>query len=183
MTAKRATNKGAPEPVEAFKAKGADFIVRSNLPDLVEAMNVLVGTKLLKLDEIQRQIEARDREIDNAYVKDTQVMGIHNARRYIGDRLIRTAKPHRILDPAHGPLIAVKLNILTRKTLGGFETDLDARVFGSDREIMPGLYAAGEAAGFGGGGMHGYRSLEGTFLGGCLFSGRNAGRAAAKAVA
>jgi hypothetical protein len=144
-------------------------------------MNALVGDDLLKLEYLKAQIEARDREIGNAYVKDTQVMNIHNARRYIGDRLIRTAKPHRILDPEHGPLIAVKLNILTRKTLGGFETDLDSRVFGSDGQIMPGLYAAGEAAGFGGGGMHGYRSLEGTFLGGCLFSGRNAGRAAAKA--
>jgi predicted oxidoreductase len=183
MTARRAINKGAPAPVEAFKTRGEDFIVRDNLADLVEAMNVLVGDKLLKLDEIQRQIEARDREIDNPYVKDAQVMGIHNARRYVGDRVIRTAKPHRILDPAHGPLIAVKLNILTRKTLGGFETDLDARVFGAGGQIMQGLYAVGEAAGFGGGGMHGYRSLEGTFLGGCLFSGRNAGRAAAKAVA
>ncbi len=183
MTAKRATNKGAPAPVEAFKREGADFIVRDNLADLVAAMNTLSGDNLLKLEYLQRQIEARDREIANAYVKDTQVMNIHNARRYIGDRLIRTAKPHRILDPAHGPLIAVKLNILTRKTLGGFETDLDSRVFGADGEVMPGLYAAGEAAGFGGGGMHGYRSLEGTFLGGCLFSGRNAGRAAAKAVA
>jgi hypothetical protein len=156
--------------------------VRDNLADLVAGMNALAGDNLLKLDELKTQIEARDREIANAYVKDTQVMNIHNARKYIGDRLIRTAKPHRILDPTHGPLITVKLNILTRKTLGGFETDLDARVFGSDGRIMPGLYAAGEAAGFGGGGMHGYRSLEGTFLGGCLFSGRNAGRAAAKAV-
>ena len=182
MTARRATNKGAPAPVEAFKTKGVDFIVRDNLDDLVGAMNALAGDNLLKLDRLRAQIEARDREIANAYVKDTQVMNIHNARRYIGDRLIRTAKPHRILDPAHGPLIAVKLNILTRKTLGGFETDLDCRVFGGDGNIMPGLYAAGEAAGFGGGGMHGYRSLEGTFLGGCLFSGRNAGRAAAKAV-
>ena len=182
MTIKRATNKGAPAPVEAFKAHGADFIVRDNLPALVEAMNGLAGDNLLRLDQIQRQIEARDREIANAYAKDTQVINIHNARRYIGDRLIRTAKPHRILDPAHGPLIAVKLNILTRKTLGGFETDLDARVFGGDGNIIPGLYAVGEAAGFGGGGMHGYRALEGTFLGGCLFSGRNAGRAAAKAV-
>jgi len=181
MTARRATNKGAPAPVEAFKSKGADFVVRDNLEDLVGAMNALAGDNLLKLDHLKAQIEARDREIANAYVKDAQVMNIHNARRYIGDRLIRTAKPHRILDPAHGPLIAVKLNILTRKTLGGFETDLDSRVFGGDGKIMPGLYAAGEAAGFGGGGMHGYRSLEGTFLGGCLFSGRNAGRAAAKA--
>jgi predicted oxidoreductase len=182
MTAQRATSKGAPAPVEAFKNQGADFIVRDNLADLVQAMNTLTESRLLNHDDIRIQIEARDREIDNLFVKDTQVMGIHNARRYIGDRLIRTAKPHRILDPAHGPLIAVRLNILTRKTLGGFETDLDGRVFGDNREIMSGLYAAGEAAGFGGGGMHGYRSLEGTFLGGCLFSGRNAGRAAAKAV-
>jgi uncharacterized protein len=182
MTIKRATNKGAPAPVEAFKQHGADFIVRDNLEDLVAAMNALSGDNLLKLDHIKAQIEARDREMTNPYVKDAQVMNIHNARRYIGDRLIRTAKPHRILDPEQGPLIAVKLNILTRKTLGGFETDLDSRVFGNDGQIIRGLYAAGEAAGFGGGGVHGYRSLEGTFLGGCLFSGRNAGRAAAKAV-
>jgi predicted oxidoreductase len=182
-TVRRATNKGAPAPVEAFKTKGVDFIVRDNLADLVGAMNALVGNDLLKADFLKAQIEARDREIGNAYAKDTQILNIHNARRYIGDRLIRTASPHRILDPAHGPLIAVKLNILTRKTLGGFETDLDSRVFGQNGQIMPGLYAAGEAAGFGGGGMHGYRSLEGTFLGGCLFSGRNAGRAAARAVA
>ena len=180
MTARRATSKGAPAPVEAFKTRGADFVVRNNLTDLVASMNAIAGNDLLSAEHLKAQIEARDREIDNPYVKDTQVMNIHNARRYIGDRLIRTAKPHRILDPAHGPLIAVKLNILTRKTLGGFETDLDARVFGRDGGIMPGLYAAGEAAGFGGGGMHGYRALEGSFLGGCLFSGRVAGRAAAK---
>jgi predicted oxidoreductase len=182
MTARRATNKSAPAPVEAFKDHGIDFVVRDNLDDLVSAMNALTGDNLLKLDEIRTQIEARDRTMANPYVKDAQVMNIHNARKYIGDRLIRTAKPHRILDPAQGPLIAVRLNILTRKTLGGFETDLDSRVFGSNGQIMPGLYAVGEAAGFGGGGMHGYRSLEGTFLGGCLFTGRTAGRSAAKAV-
>ena len=181
LTIKRATNKGAPAPVEAFKQNGADFIVRNDLKELVGAMNALAGNDLLKHDHIKAQIEARDREITNPYVKDAQVMNLHNARRYIGDKLIRTARPHRILDPEHGPLIAVKLNILTRKTLGGFETDLDSRVFGTNGEIIRGLYAAGEASGFGGGGMHGYRSLEGTFLGGCLFSGRNAGRAAAKA--
>src|SRR3954454_15021413 len=181
MTLKRATNKGAPAPVEAFKQHGADFIVRDNLADLVGAMNALSGDNLLKLEHIKAQIDARDREMSNPYVKDAQVMNIHNARRYAGDRLIRTAKPHRILDPEQGPLIAVKLNILTRKTLGGFETDLSSRVFGEEGSVIPGLYAAGEAAGFGGGGVHGYRSLEGTFLGGCLFSGRNAGRAGAKA--
>jgi predicted oxidoreductase len=183
MTARRAANRGAPAPVEAFKTHGADFVVRDNLADLVAGMNALSGDNLLNPRHLRLQIEARDREIANPYTKDHQVMNIHNARRYIGDRLIRTAKPHQILEPDHGPLIAVKLNILTRKTLGGFETDLDSRVFGSGGQIMTGLYAAGEAAGFGGGGMHGYRSLEGTFLGGCLFSGRNAGRAAAKAVA
>lgn len=182
MTIKRATNKGAPAPVEAFKSHGVDFIVRDKIEDLVAAMNKLAGSDLLKLEHIKMQIEARDREIANPYVKDAQVMNIHNARRYIGDRLIRTASPHRILDPAQGPLIAVKLNILTRKTLGGFETDLSSRVFGDEGSVIPGLYAVGEAAGFGGGGVHGYRSLEGTFLGGCLFSGRNAGRAAAQAV-
>lgn len=182
MTLRRATNKGAPAPVEAFKSHGVDFIVRDKIEDLVAEMNKLAGSDLLKLEHIRIQIEARDREIANPYVKDAQVMNIHNARRYIGDRLIRTASPHRILDPAQGPLIAVKLNILTRKTLGGFETDLESRVFGSEGRVIPGLYAVGEAAGFGGGGVHGYRSLEGTFLGGCLFSGRNAGRAAAKAV-
>ncbi|WFU40586.1 FAD-binding dehydrogenase [Bradyrhizobium sp. CB82] len=182
MTLRRATNKGAPAPVEAFKRHGVDFIVRDKLEELVAAMNKLAGSDLLKLDHVRLQIEARDREIANPFVKDAQVMNIHNARRYIGDKLIRTAAPHRILDPEHGPLIAVKLNILTRKTLGGFETDLDSRVFGESGQVIPGLYAVGEAAGFGGGGVHGYRSLEGTFLGGCLFSGRNAGRAAAKAV-
>ena len=180
LTARRAIGRKATGPVEAFKEHGRDFIVADNLPELVAGMNRLIGNDLLKLAEIEREIIARDREMANPFSKDLQVMGIHNARRSLGDRLVRTAKPHRILDPAHGPLIAVKLNILTRKTLGGLETDLSGRVFGTDGEIIPGLYAAGEAAGFGGGGMHGYRSLEGTFLGGCLFSGRNAGRAAAK---
>ncbi len=179
LVARRAIGKNATAPVEAFKSQGVDFIVKPHLPELVAAMNALEGGDLLKLDGIQREIEARDREIANPFSKDAQVMGIHNARRFLGDKLIRTAPPHRILDPAHGPLIAVRLNILTRKTLGGLETDLEARVFGAGGAIIPGLYAVGEAAGFGGGGMHGYRSLEGTFLGGCLFSGRTAGRAAA----
>ena len=152
------------------------------IEDLVAAMNKLADSDLLKLEHVRMQIEARDREIANPYVKDAQVMNIHNARRYIGDRLIRTAPPHRILDPEKGPLIAVKLNILTRKTLGGLQTDLTCRVLRADGTPLPGLYAAGEVAGFGGGGVHGYRSLEGTFLGGCLFSGRQAGRSAALAV-
>jgi uncharacterized protein len=183
MTARRAIGKRAPEPVEAFKARGLDFVVRETLGDLVAGMNALSGEALIDFGRLKQAIEARDRELANPFAKDAQIIGIHNARGYLGDRLLRTARPHRILDARHGPLIAVRLSILTRKTLGGLETDLDARVLGPDQTAIPGLYAAGEAAGFGGGGMHGYRSLEGTFLGGCLFSGRVAGRAAASAIA
>jgi predicted oxidoreductase len=178
---KRAIGKGAPAPVEAFKQRGKDFIVRDSLRELVAGMNELTGNQLLDHDHLRREIEARDLQIDNPFAKDAQIMAIHNARRYRGDRLVRTAKPHRILDPANGPLIAVRLHILTRKSLGGIETDLQGRALAGDGNPLPGLYAAGEAAGFGGGGVHGYRALEGTFLGGCLFSGRNAGRAAAAA--
>jgi len=174
---------GAPAPVRAFMEKGADFIVEADLGKLVERMNALAGSKLLDAAEVRRVIEARDREIDNAFCKDAQVTAIRGARNYLGDRLIRVAKPHRILDPACGPLIAVRLSILTRKTLGGLQTDLSARVLKSDGTPLGNVYAAGEVAGFGGGGMHGYRALEGTFLGGCIFSGRTAGRAAAAAVA
>ncbi len=173
---------GAPEPVEAFKRHGADFVVARRLPDLVAGMNELADGPRLDPEEIRRVVLARDREITNPFSKDAQVTAVRGARRYRGDRLIRVAAPHRLLDPAAGPLIAVRLNILTRKTLGGLETDLSGRVLRPGGEPVPGLYAAGEVAGFGGGGMHGYNSLEGTFLGGCLFSGRAAGRAAAAAL-
>jgi predicted oxidoreductase len=168
-----------PEPIEKFKRYGVDFVVATTLPELVAGMNRLTGTNLIALDGLKRQIDARDREMDNAYSKDAQVMGIRNALSYVGDSLSRTAPAHRFLDPDAGPLIAVRLNILTRKTLGGLQTDLQGRVLDASGNPVPGLYAAGEVSGFGGGGVHGYRSLEGTFLGGCLFSGRQAGRAAA----
>lgn len=168
--------KEPPGPVRAFMECGEDFAVRYTLEELVAAMNAISGDNRLHIDHIRRQIEARDREIENGFSKDAQVTAIHGARRYLGDRLMRTAKPHRLLDPAMGPLIAVRLHVLTRKTLGGLHTDLEARVLDAAGEPVPGLYAAGEVAGFGGGGMHGYNALEGTFLGGCLFSGRIAGR-------
>jgi predicted oxidoreductase len=177
----RATG-GIPGPVKVFMDKGEDFVVETELPRLVERMNALAGGPLLDPAQVEREIRARDLQLDNPYSKDAQVTALRGARAYLGDRLIRTARPHRILDPANGPLIAVRLNILTRKTLGGLETDLDSRVLGGDGQPVPGLYAAGESAGFGGGGVHGYAALEGTFLGGCIFSGRAAGRAAAKAV-
>lgn len=170
--------KGATPQVEAFKQKGEDFVVRNDLQSLVEGMNQIAGGGLIDHDHLKAQIEARDRQIDNPYSKDAQVTAIHGARNYLGDKLIRTAKPHKLLDPANGPLIAVRLNVLTRKTLGGIHTDLDSRVLRADGKPVEGLYAAGEAAGFGGGGYHGYNALEGTFLGGCIFSGRAAGKAA-----
>jgi predicted oxidoreductase len=173
---------GAPGPVEAFKKHGVDFVVATTLPELVDGMNALTDEARLKLADVEREVVARDREIENTFAKDLQITAIRGARNYRGDKLIRTATPHRILDPKAGPLIAVRLSILTRKSLGGLETDLSARVLRADGTPLPGVYAAGEASGFGGGGVHGYRSLEGTFLGGCLFSGRTAGRAAAEAV-
>ncbi len=166
-----------PGPVQAFMDKGEDFVVRDNLEDLVAGMNELTGEHRLGVQHVRAQIEARDRELDNPFNKDAQITAIHGARRYLGDRFMRTAKPHRLLDPKAGPLIGVRLHVLTRKTLGGLHTDLHARVLGAGDEPVPGLYAAGEVSGFGGGGMHGYNALEGTFLGGCLFSGRVAGRA------
>jgi len=174
---------GAPGPVEAFKSHGDDFVVADSLQRLVEGMNALTPQPLLTFEQVEHEVVSRDREVGNAFAKDLQITAIRGARRYRGDRLIRVARPHRLLDPKAGPLIAVKLHILTRKSLGGLHTDLSARVLRDDGSPLPGLYAAGEVAGFGGGWMHGYRSLEGTFLGGCIFSGRVAGRAAAELTA
>jgi len=171
---------GPTAPVKAFMEKGEDFVIANTLPELVAGMNNLSGENLLNLADIERQILARDREIENKFTKDLQITAMRGARNYLGDKLIRVAPPHKILDPKMGPLIAVRLNIVSRKTLGGLQTNLSGKVLDSSGNPVPGLYAAGEVSGFGGGGIHGYRSLEGTFVGGCLFTGRQAGRALAK---
>ena len=168
--------------MEAFKEHGEDFVVADSLGELVAGMNRVTGASLITEEALRRTVVERDRQLDNAYSKDAQVTFMRRHRNYRGDRLVRMAAPHKFLDPGNGPLIAVRLHILSRKTLGGLHTDLDARVLRPRGEPLPGLYAAGEVAGFGGGGVHGYNALEGTFLGGCLFSGRTAGRAAAAAV-
>jgi len=168
--------KGATEPVEAFKEKGEDFFVANSLDELLTK----IDDGILDLDQVRLEVEYRDRQLDNPFSKDAQINDLRQARNYRGDKLIRVAKPHKLTDASKGPLIAVKLHIVTRKTLGGIETNLDGQAMRAGTgEAIPGLYAAGEASGFGGGGVHGYRSLEGTFLGGCLFSGRQAGRAVA----
>jgi uncharacterized protein len=174
---------GAPVPVQAFVDRGIDFVSANSLRELVSAMNTVPDVLPVDYATVETEVTARDREVANRFTKDTQVMSIRAARGYLGDRVSRVVAPHRLTDPKAGPLIAVKLHILTRKSLGGLETDLDSRVLKSDGTVFGGLYAAGEAAGFGGGGVHGYRSLEGTFLGGCIFSGRTAGRAAARDIA
>jgi predicted oxidoreductase len=168
--------KGATAAVEAFKAKGADFVVADDLETLVAGMNRLTPEAPLALDPLRAQIKARDGQLTNPFAKDAQITAIRGARAYRGDRLIRTARPHAILDPANGPLIAVRLNVLTRKSLGGLHTDMQGRVLTPKGDVLEGLFAAGEVSGFGGGGYHGYNALEGTFLGGCLYSGRIAGR-------
>ncbi|WP_156723788.1 FAD-binding dehydrogenase [Streptomyces apocyni] len=175
--------KGAPGPVQAFLDRGEDFVVRRTLAELVDGMNAITPGPKLDLAQVEREVVARDRETGNPYSKDLQMMSVGNARAYRPDKLMRVAKPHRLLDPAQGPLIAVRLHLLTRKTLGGLETTLDSQVVRPDGAVFDGLYAAGEVAGFGGGGVHGYNALEGTFLGGCVFSGRAAGRALARRLA
>jgi predicted oxidoreductase len=174
--------KGATDAVEAFKEKGADFVVADSLDDLFAGMRRIAPDVELDVHAIKHELEARDRELDNTFTKDAQVTALRGARNYRGDKLIRVAKPHKILDEKHRPLIAVKLHVLTRKSLGGIQTDLSSRALNAAGKPISGLYAVGEAAGFGGGGVHGYRSLEGTFLGGCLFTGLQAGRAIAGAL-
>ncbi len=171
---------GAPGPVQAFVDRGVDFVQAATLRELVARMNELPDVEPLDLSVVEAEVTARDREVVNRFSKDGQITAIRGARAYLPDRISRVVAPHRLTDPKAGPLIAVKLHVLTRKTLGGLETDLDSRVLGADGEPIGGLYAAGEVAGFGGGGVHGYRSLEGTFVGGCIFSGRAAGRGAAR---
>ncbi|GAA1315972.1 FAD-binding dehydrogenase [Leucobacter albus] len=170
---------GAPGPVQAFIDRGEDFVTADTVPELVAKMNALTAEPLLDAAAVEAVVRARDAEFTNSFSKDAQAMSVHNSRRYLGDRLTRTTKPHKLLDPAAGPLIGIKLHVLTRKSLGGIQTDLSSRALGADGTPIAGLYAVGEAAGFGGGGVHGYNALEGTFLGGCLFSGRAAGRAVA----
>ncbi len=182
LTLRSRAAKGAPGPIEAFKQHGVDFVVRDTLRALVDGMNEIGGDVTVDFAQVEREVLAHDREVANSFSKDLQLMAVANARRYVGDRITRAVKPHRLLDPEHGPLIAVRLSVLTRKTLGGVETNLDSQVLRPDASVIPGLYAAGEVAGFGGGGVHGYNALEGTFLGGCIFSGRAAGRALARAL-
>ncbi len=179
---------GPTPEVQAFADYGVDFLSADTVSELAAKMNQLVGEHRIDADALREVIEQRDLQVRSGLGKDPQIVAVAAARKFLGDRLMRIAHPHELLDPrsagagqagSGGPLVAVRLHVVTRKTLGGLETDLDGRVLRADGTPVPGVYAVGEAAGFGGGGMHGYRALEGTFLGGCLFTGRTAGRALA----
>ena len=173
---------GAVGPVEEFARRSPEFVWADTPAGLAAGMNALTGTDRIDPGALERTIVARDAQVTTGLGKDHQVVATAMARRYLVDRVIRVARPHRLLDPAHGPLLAVRLSVLTRKTLGGLHTDLEGRVLRPDGAVLPGLWAVGEASGFGGGGVHGHRALEGTFLGGCLFTGRTTGRAVATAL-
>ncbi|RKR30102.1 FAD-binding dehydrogenase [Arthrobacter oryzae] len=173
---------GGDTPLQRFLDRGVDFLQAGSPTQLAGKMNDLAGGNLIDPAALDTLVRARDRQFSSGLGKDPQLAAIRAARRFATDKIMRVAPPHRLLDPRHGPLLAVRLSVLTRKSLGGLRTDLQSRVLDSAGQPVPGLFAAGEAAGFGGGGIHGYRALEGTFLGGCLFSGRSAGRAAAAAV-
>jgi predicted oxidoreductase len=175
--------KGAPGPIQAFLDRGADFVVKGTLKELVAGMNSLSKGPQLDFADVEREVVAHDLQTGNRFGKDLQLMSVRNGRAYLPDRITRVVSPHRFLDPAHGPLIAIRLHLLSRKTLGGLETNLDSQVIRPDGSAFDGLLAAGEVAGFGGGGVHGYSALEGTFLGCCIFSGRAAGRALARRLA
>jgi predicted oxidoreductase len=175
-------NPGSDSPLRVFLDRGVDFLQAATAAELAAKMNSLAGAPLIDPGRLDSLIRDRDLQVASRLGKDPQLAAVRAARRFATDKLMRVAPPHRLTDPKHGPLLAVRLSVLTRKSLGGLRTDLRSRVLDGSGVPVPGLYAAGEAAGFGGGGIHGYRALEGTFLGGCLFSGRAAGRDAAASV-
>ncbi len=168
---------GDPPPaVLEFARRGVDWVAADDVRALVAKMNAMTGDPLLDPVAVDKVVRARDAQFANPFAKDLQAMTIKATRAYRGDRLVRVAAPHRLLDRSAGPLVAVRLRTLTRMSLGGLETNLRGQVLRPGGQVFPGLFAAGEVAGFGGGGMHGYRSLEGGFLGGCLHTGRVVGR-------
>jgi uncharacterized protein len=173
---------GKPTLVRYFVDHCPDFVSAHSLPELTQRMQAVTDDDALDPATVEREVGHYDATIARGrpLFNDDQLRRIAQLRNWRGDRL-RTCAFQRIVDPKAMPLIAIRMSVMARKSLGGIQTDLQSRVLRPDGEAIPGLYAAGEAAGFGGGGMHGKRSLEGTFLGGCVFSGRLAAQAVAAA--
>jgi uncharacterized protein len=164
---------GKPTLVRYFADHCPDFVTAGSLPELARRMNEVTGDQSLDAELMEREVRRYDSNIDRgkALFNDDQLRRIAQLRNWRGDRL-RTARFQRIVDEKALPLLAIRLQVMARKSLGGIQTDLGCRVLKPDGDPIPGLYAAGEAAGFGGGGLHGKRSLEGTFLGACILTGR-----------
>src|SRR3954454_22769870 len=169
---------GKPTLVKHFVDNCPDFVTASTLPELAEKMAGVTSDGALDAELVEREVRHYDDNLarGKGLWNDDQIRRIQQLRNWRGDRL-RTAKFQQIADPAPGPLIAIRMTVMARKSLGGIQTDLGARVLRPDGAPIGGLYAVGEAAGFGGGGLHGKRSLEGTFLGSCVFTGRVAAKA------
>jgi hypothetical protein len=172
---------GKPTLVKHFIEHCPDFVTARSLPELGQRMQEVTGDGALDPGLMQSEVNHYDEVIERgtSLFNDDQLRRIAQLRNWRGDRL-RTCNFQKIVDDDAMPLIAIRMTVMARKSLGGIQTDLQSRVLDADGEPIPGLYAAGESAGFGGGGMHGKRSLEGTFLGGCVFSGRIAARAVAE---
>lgn len=164
---------GNPGLVDELVARCPDFLTAATLPELAEKMNALEPGAFVDPAVLEATVRRWDAQVQlpAKFQNDDQLRRIDHARQYLGDRL-RTCARQPILDPKAGPLLAVRMRLLVRKTLGGIVTDLDCRVLDAGGEPIPGLYAIGEAAGYGGGGVHGHGALEGTFLGGCVFTAR-----------
>jgi predicted oxidoreductase len=174
---------GKPRQLRHFLDGSPDFVEAPSLAELARKMNEVTGETAIDAEVLAAEIGRYDANIarGKGLFNDDQLRRIAQLRNWRGDRL-RTSKFQRIVDAKAGPLIAIRLQVMARKSLGGIQTDLACRVLRAEGgEPIPGLYAVGEAAGFGGGGMHGKRSLEGTFLGGCVFTGRLAAAAIAGA--
>jgi predicted oxidoreductase len=171
---------GKPNLVRYFVEHCPDFVTADSLHELARGMNELTGTNDVDAELMESEVRRYDDNLarGKSLWNDDQIRRIAQLRNWRGDRL-RTAKFTQITDPKAGPLIAVKLQPMARKSLGGIQTDLESRALDKSGNPIPGLYAVGEAAGFGGGGLHGKRSLEGTFLGGCVFSARLAAKSIA----
>jgi hypothetical protein len=169
---------GNGEQVQEFIDHCPDFVTGGSVAELADKMNALAGTKDVDAQLLEREIADYDANIarGSKLQNDDQLRRIAHVRQYLGDRL-RTCNMAPIVDPEAMPLIAIRTQILTRKSLGGIQVDLDAQVLDTRGNAISNLFAVGEACGFGGGGMHGKRALDGTFLGGCVYSGRVAARA------
>lgn len=161
--------------VKQLESECDDFICADSIEELVSQMNKITDQDYIDTASLHQEISEYDDRMSHGFglENDDQIRRIHHARQWRSDRL-RTCKPKPILAKGQGKLIAIKLKLISRKSLGGIQTNLQSQVLNNNQQVINGLYCVGEAAGFGGGGSNGFRSLEGTFLSACILTARNA---------